>query len=361
MEHHVTDTVRALREELHSLAERSGEEKKTKARLMKFLRENTSLGVTDEGKWFTALHREPGASETVALRADMDALPFGEGARHFCGHDGHSAALAGLGLLLEGKRLGRNILLVFQHAEETGAGGIVCSRALKAYGVNRAYSFHNIPGYPEGTVLTRRGVFACASRGMTLSFSGRVSHAAYPEYGRNPGFAAARLISALPELTAQAGGDGLVMATLAGARMGERAFGSAAGQAEVWLTLRTGLEKDMEALVSSLENAAQAEAARDGTGVSFSFCDVFPAMVNDPDAGSRLENACRAAGLLCEELPESFRWSEDFGHYVTAVPAAMAGIGAGIDWPQLHTADYTFNDRVLPAAMAFFYALAEQG
>ncbi len=78
-------------------------------------------------------------------------------------------------------------------------------------------------------MLLRRGTFACASRGMTLSFSGAPSHAAYPECGKNPGFAAARLISALPELTESSGYGGLAMATLVGAKIGAKAFGSAAG------------------------------------------------------------------------------------------------------------------------------------
>ena len=188
--------VLALRSGLHRLAEPSGSEKRTKAFLMKFLRAHTSLRLEDEGAWFCAVHEEPGAAETVAFRADMDALPFRGGSAHLCGHDGHCAALAGLGLFLEHKKLGRNIVLLFQHAEETGAGGKVCCRALSKYGIDRIYAFHNIPGWEEGTVLLRRGTFACASRGMTLSFAGRPSHAAYPENGRNPGFAAARFLSA---------------------------------------------------------------------------------------------------------------------------------------------------------------------
>jgi len=197
MEQSIIDMARALRAQLHGLAERPGEEKRTKAHLMRFLCENTSLRLEDYGQWFCAVHEEPGAKETVALRADMDALPFGDGARHLCGHDGHSAALAGLGLWMEEKRLGRNVVLLFQHAEETGEGAKVCREAVKGNGVRRIYAFHNIPGFEQGAALLRRGAFACASSGMTLSFTGTPSHAAYPEHGRNPGYAAARLMACL--------------------------------------------------------------------------------------------------------------------------------------------------------------------
>lgn len=360
MEESFLQTVAALRGELHDLAERSGEEKKTKARLMEFLRENTSLRLEDEGAWFCALHQEPGAEETVAFRADMDALPRGVGAAHLCGHDGHSAVLAGLGLWLEGKTLGRNVLLIFQHAEETGRGGEVCCRALERHRADRVYAFHNIPGWEEGAVLLCRGTFACASRGMTVSFHGAPSHAAYPECGKNPGFAAARLISALPELAARAGVHGLAMATLIGARIGERTFGSAAGNAEVWMTLRAWADEELKALTASLEEKARA-AAEDGIGVEISFCDDFPATVNNEETLGRLETVCGRKGLQCIKVSEPFRWSEDFGYYGAFSKAVMVGIGVGKDWPQLHTATYTFNDRILPGALTLFAGLAENG
>ncbi len=94
MDQNILETVCALRAELNRLAERSGEEKRTKAHLMRFLGENTSLRLEDGGRWFCAVHEEQRARETVAFRAEMDALPFGEGAAHLCGHDGHCAVLA---------------------------------------------------------------------------------------------------------------------------------------------------------------------------------------------------------------------------------------------------------------------------
>jgi amidohydrolase len=353
MEQHFINTVRTLRVELHTLAERSGKEKRTKARLMEFLRENTSLRIEDEGQWFCAIHEEPGAAETIAFRADMDALPFKDGAAHLCGHDGHCAALAGFGLLHENRSLGKNIVLIFQHAEETGEGGKICCQALLKYQVSCVYAFHNIPGWEEGTILLRRGTFACASRGMTLSFWGAPSHAAYPENGRNPGFAAARFISRLPALASPGDYDGLTVATLIGARIGEKAFGSAAGHAEVWLTLRAWREEDMHGLIASIR-----EAARDKIETELSFCEIFPATVNDDATLAKLESTCRKAGLTCIEVPEPFRWSEDFGYYGTAAKAVIVGIGAGLNGSQLHAQDYEFNDNILETAITLFSALA---
>lgn len=363
---HVINTIRALRAQLHELAERSGCEKKTKAHLMAFLREHTSLGIVDEGQWFCAIHKETGACntvacDTIAFRADMDAVPADIGAAHRCGHDGHCAALAGLGLLLEGKKVGRNVVLIFQHAEETGEGGKICARAMEKYGVARIYALHNIPRFKESAVLLRKGIFACASRGMRISLTGTAAHAAYPEFGRNPGFAAARLISLLPELTGQKHYKGLTMATLVGADIGTKAFGTAAARAELRLTLRAYHEEDLAALIGAVEKTARAEAACDGVDVAITYSDIFPATVNDGGLAATLCDICRRQGLDTVEVPEPFRWSEDFGWYGQYAKALMAGIGAGESWPSLHAEDYTFNDELLPPMLKLLQSLAIGG
>lgn len=361
LEQHIIDTVSKLRQELHGLAERSGEEVETKAHLIGFLREKTSLRIDDFGRWFCAVHQESEALETIAFRADMDALPFENGAAHLCGHDGHSAVLCGLGMLLENRKLGRNVVLIFQHAEENGTGGRVCCQALKRYSVCCVYAFHNIPQWPENAVLIRRDTFACASRGMSISFTGSPSHAAYPEAGLNPGFAAARFISALPSITDRSRYRGLTMATLVGAKIGEKTFGVAAGDAEVWLTLRAWYDDDLKALIASLEKEASNEASRDGEETAFSFTGGFPATVNDNDTLERLAEICHHVHLKCIEAPEPFRWSEDFGYYGADAKAVMVGVGAGLDWPQLHREDFKFNDNIIPATLMLFSALAEWG
>lgn len=196
---------------------------------------------------------------------------------------------------------------------------------------------------------------------MTLSFKGAPSHAAYPEFGKNPGFAAAHVISALPELVNTGRWQGLTMATLVGAQIGEKAFGCAAGSAELWLTLRAWHDRDLHTLADAVIDTAEAAAFSNGIRVSHSFCDSFPATVNDSDTLARLEQVCREAGLPCADVSEPFRWSEDFGYYGSLAQAVMVGIGDGLSWPQLHTEAYVFPDDILPQALTLFSALAENG
>ena len=93
----------SLRGVLHEIPERSGQEQQTIQTLLNFLNRCTTLELHPRDGWFYALHREPGAERTIAVRGDMDAIENSGGTLfHGCGHDGHSAILAGLGAALEG-------------------------------------------------------------------------------------------------------------------------------------------------------------------------------------------------------------------------------------------------------------------
>ena len=131
-------------------------------------------------------------------------------------------------MALEGRRLGRNVHLIFQPAEETGAGARqICESWPEVGNLARVYALHNIPGFPKGAILTRRGCFACASCGLIVRVKGRPAHAAYPGDGANP----IELLSALALQTpamieAILAGDGrLLMRTLIGLRAGGDNFG----------------------------------------------------------------------------------------------------------------------------------------
>ena len=135
------DLAVQLRHALHAHPELSGREFWTRQTLMDFLRAHTRLEVVDRGSWFYAFCKGRGAGK-VAFRADFDALPMEEtlqiphrsccpGAAHKCGHDGHSAALALLGLTLDKEGAARDTYLIFQPAEEIGGGGEACAAFLR--------------------------------------------------------------------------------------------------------------------------------------------------------------------------------------------------------------------------------------
>ena len=362
MEQAVVERIIEARQALHGLAELPGEERRTRAYIRDFLRRHTTLTVIDRGSWLYAKHDE-GAGTTTVLRADHDAVPTPAGPRHLCGHDGHTAALLGLALLLEGRVLWQNVILLFQPAEETGAGGVLCSELFALEGLDRnsarIIGCHNIPGEPLGTLLFRHGTFACASCGVELLLHGSPAHAAYPETGVNPSAAAARLALLLPKLarrTAERFGC-MCLATVVGLRSGERAFGVAAAEAALWATLRAEQPEAFERLNGETDRAVREIAAAEGLRWELRRLDVFPATVNDEALQGEVERICLARGLPFRFLELPFRWSEDFGHYGRFLPACFFGVGAGVDTPPLHTGDYAYPDALAPRTAELLLAL----
>ena len=349
---------------LNGLAELAGEERRTRDYIRAFLDEHTGLRVVDRGSWLYAAHDE-GAARTLVVRADHDAVPTACGPRHLCGHDGHTAALLGLALLLEGKRLGKNVILLFQSAEETGAGAELCCELFGLEHLSpadtRVIGCHNIPGEPLGTLLFRRGCFACASCGLEIQLRGKPAHAACPENGINPGGAAARLALEIPaiakELAVSRGC--MVLATLVGMQVGERAFGVAASEGRLWITLRAEKAPAFEALNARVDEAVRAAAAADGLGCEIRRLDVFPATENDDGLQDALEAVCRGADVPCKYLQEPFRWSEDFGHYGKYAPSCFFGVGAGEETAPLHTEHYAYPEELAPKTAALLLQTAE--
>lgn len=348
--------VTALRGQLYACPEISGQEVQTKAMLQDFLRRHTTLELRPCGDGFYAAHREPaGTKPAIALRADYDALALPEGgAAHLCGHDGHAAALCGAALELEGRTVGRDVFLLFQPAEETGAGAAPCCDLFRQEKVAEIYGAHNLPGVPLGRVTTRPGTFACASCGITLRFQGAATHAAYPENGLSPAGAVGKLLCDLPELAQPGRYTAMVLCTVIGVQMGEKAFGAAAAEGEVWLTLRSERTRDLQALKEAVLDRAGELARADGLGFSWSEQDVFPATENDPACAEKVLRLCSG-----EPLAIPMRWSEDFGHYLQHCPGAFFGIGAGEDCPALHTSGYQYPDALLvPTAEAFLQLIS---
>lgn len=348
--------ITALRAQLHACPEISGQEVRTKAVLKEFLRCHTTLEVVDCGGGFYAAHREPGSAKpAIALRADYDALALPEGgAAHLCGHDGHAAALCGVALELEGQTVGRTVFLLFQPAEETGAGAPACCDLFRQEHVDEIYGAHNLPGVPLGQVTTRPGTFACASCGVTLWFHGAATHAAYPENGNSPAGAVGRLLCDLPRLAAPEDYTGTVLCTVIGVQMGEKAFGAAAADAEIWLTLRAERTRDLQALKAAVLHRAEELAQADRLGFDWDEQDVFPATENNEICAEKILRLC--GGTL---LPVPMRWSEDFGNYLLHCAGAFFGIGAGENCPALHTSGYQYPDALLEPAVKAFCQLIE--
>ncbi len=362
-----------LRHALHAYPELSGEESATAARLKSFFAplcpDETVEGLGGSGIAFVFSGPRPGP--TVLLRAELDALPIDEridlphrsrrpGVSHKCGHDGHMAILAAVGEVLARERPARGrVVLLFQPAEETGAGAqaVVADPGFARIRPDAAFGLHNVPGFPRGQLVVRAGTFSCASRGLVMALAGRPAHAAQPETGRSPARALAALIEGFYALPGGIAEDGeLCFATVVGANMGGANFGVAPGDAELCVTLRAETDATMARLVAHAEALLATQVERYGLSADARYCDVFDATVNSPAAVELIRNACRDLDLV--EAAEPFRWSEDFGRFTQVAEGAFFGLGAGMDVPALHNDDYDFPDALIETGREAFLRIA---
>ena len=250
----------------------------------------------------------------------------------------------------------RSVFLIFQPAEETGVGAAHCVPLLQEEGVGEIYAFHNLGGYPEGTVAYRRGLTQPASEGLILSLRGRQSHASAPEAGRIPAAALARLTLYAEELAA-APHRGMVLCTVTGLRVGAGDFGISPGDGELRLTLRGEYEDEMLQLERALLERSAALAREEGLILTHRICDRFPETRNHDVCLDRVLSAARRLCMPVREMDRLWRASEDFGAYTKVCPGAIFYLGSGEDYPPLHTAGYDFNDRLLAPAAELFAAL----
>ena len=365
----VLNKVTELRRALHMHPELSMHEKNTMKALPRFLRENTSLEIIDRGDWFYAYKQGADASApAIAFRTDTDALPMedspglpyasvNEGAAHKCGHDGHSAAMCAFALMLDAANIKRGVYLIFQHAEETGQGGAVCSKLIREKGIGEVYAFHNLSGYPEGHIIIRRGLTQPSSEGLTIKLTGRPSHASAPENGINPAMAISRIALYSQTLMNKAR-EGAFICTVVGISVGRGDFGVSPGYGEIKLTLRAEFERELKAAHDDIIKYAQKTAEREGLKFGSEVSDYFPETKNDPSCADRVVRAAKKLGFPAVEPEKMWLASEDFGYYLKECPGAIFYIGNGEHYAALHTEEYDFNDNIIPVAADMFFELA---
>ena len=369
------DTIQ-IRHELHAHPELSGHEVWTSDFIVKQLQK---LGVS---KIHTGFSQQSIVAEidgqkagmTLLFRCELDALPIQEansfahrssqqGISHKCGHDGHSASMLAFAqkLVVNPPKSGK-ILLFFQSAEETGAGAkaAIESRFFQQYSIDYAFAYHNLPSFPMGTVLCKAGVFTPSVESFCLKLIGKNCHASQPANGINPANAIAAFIQFMnqfhqPDKT-QA--DYFVVTPIH-INMGEKAYGTSAGDAEIGYTIRTWdkpiLEQHKQQIVQKIEEICKKERL----SFNISWFESFMSNNNHPLAFDHIRSAATQNNVPFIDIDQPFDFGEDFGLFTDMYKGAMFGIGSGENCPALHTEDYDFPDALIDIGSDMFYQLSK--
>ena len=215
------DDIVAWRRDLHRHPEILYEVHRTAATVAEKLRsfgvDEVATGIGRTGVVGVIRGRKSQSGKVVGLRADMDALPLREtsgkpwastvdGRMHACGHDGHTAMLLGAArYLAETRNFDGTAVVIFQPAEELGAGGkaMVDDGLMERWNIQEVYGMHNRPGMAVGTFATRPGPLLAATDEITIDITGHGGHAARPHQTIDPVVVGAAIVQALQTIVSR--------------------------------------------------------------------------------------------------------------------------------------------------------------
>ncbi|HIQ63706.1 MAG: M20 family metallopeptidase [Christensenellales bacterium] len=369
----LADWTADIRHALHRVPERGFEEFKTREIIRRTL---TDIGIPFSGErtWTIGVIRGAHPGLTIALRADIDALPIQEetglpfasehpGMMHACGHDAHAAMLLGAARLLWEMRdsLSGTVRLLFQPAEETvgGAEPMIAAGAME--GVDRVYGIHVASQAPVGQIATRGGATHANTDEFHLHVLGRGGHGAHPRTGVDAIVIAAHIITALQTLITRETEATESAVITVGSIHGGQACNVLCDEVVLYGTLRTLDDRNREQFSRRIEALSRGIAQAMGGDVRVRFDRGYCACIND-DAEARrvLDTAARLFG------PENTRvlkgpsmGGEDFGFYLREAPGAFFNVGTGSEAP-LHNGKFILDDACLPYGVAMHAALACQ-
>jgi amidohydrolase len=376
----LTDFVVATRRDIHAHPELGNQERRTPALVVDIVRE-LGCEVQDHvgGTGVVAVLRGAHPGPTLALRADMDALPLNEeadrpyrscvpGVMHACGHDGHTAMLLGAARVLAALRdeLHGNVKLLFQPAEETygGAGSMIADGCLTtAPAVDAIFGLHVWPDGDVGELRVRSGPVMASADALRIVVHGKGGHASEPHDAIDPVPIAAHIITQLQTLvTRRFDAKSPVVITITYLQAGT-ALNVLPPDAIIAGTVRCVDPAARAALPGRIEALAQHTAAAFGATAEVMYLQGSGVVVNDADFTDFVRGAIRNArgAEAVKEVPYAIMGAEDFGAYLERVPGSMAFLGARPAHQEAfpcHHPQFDLNEDALPIGVEILATVA---
>lgn len=378
----VTDFVVATRRDLHAHPELGNQERRTPGVIAGALeavgREAFAIERGVGGTGVVAVLRGAHPGPTIALRADMDALPLNEeadrpyrscvpGVMHACGHDGHVAMALGAARVLHAlrDRLHGAVKFLFQPAEETygGASEMIAAGCLTAAPrVDAVFGLHLEPMGEVGELRLRHGPLMAASDVVRIVVQGKGGHASEPHDCVDPVPVAAQIITNLQTLvTRRFDVKSPVVITITYLQAGS-AFNVIPGEVVLAGTVRTVDPQTRARMPEQIETVARHTAAALGAGAEVAYVHGSGAVVNHAgftDFVRRLVGETRPDTVI--ELAHPVMGAEDFGLYLERVRGAFAFLGARPAHQEAypcHHPQFDIDERALPIGVEILATVA---
>ena len=360
--------------DFHRHPELAFEERRTSAVIRAFLE---SMGIevrTCGGTGLRGILRGGKPGRTVALRADMDALPVAEiadhdygsgnpGVMHACGHDGHMAILMGAAKVLAGRRdtLPGTVVLLFQPAEEKPPGGarlMIEEGALE--GVDAIFGLHLWQPLPSGIVGLRAGASMAQADEFEVVIQGRGGHASQPNATIDPVVVASHVVVAAQTIVSRFTNPLEPIVVSFTTIHGGRIHNIIPDTVTMTGTVRTLDAQTQLAVKRRLGEVCEATCRLFGATAVFTYTEGYPPVINDAASVDLVRRvAGRELGGESVRTVAPVMGGEDFAYYLQRVPGAFAMLGMGNDRPHPHhSARFDIDESVLPLGVRLMTAVA---
>jgi len=369
------DEMMQWRHQLHAIPEIAFQEQKTAQFVEQKL---NSFGITVyprmAGTGVIGSLSAGYSRKSIALRADMDALPIEEkntvdycsthkGMMHACGHDGHTAMLLGAAQYLsQHQDFNGTVYFVFQPAEENEGGGrkLVEEGFFNKFSIDAIYGMHNWPGLDVGKFAIRSGPVMAAYDIFDISINGKGGHAAAPHNTVDPIAIAGHVIMALQHISSrQTNPLDSVVVSITRIHSGD-SYNVIPETVLLSGTVRTFNPIVQDKIITQLKQIVESICMAYGATVDIDYQKRYPSTINDE---TETENAALAAldvvgngNIICNNPPSM--GSEDFSFLLNESKGCYVSIGNGAS-ASLHNSCYDFNDDILATGASYWVRLAQ--
>ena len=369
--------ITAWRQDFHRHPELLFEVHRTAARVAELLRsfgcDEVVEGIGKTGVVGVIKGQSTASGRTIGLRADMDALPIHEatdlpyasatpGMMHACGHDGHTSMLLGAAkYLCETRAFNGTAVMVFQPAEEGGAGGLaMCQDGLmERFSIDEIYGMHNAPGLPVGQFAIRPGPLLASADEFQITVTGQGGHAATPHEAVDTTLVAAQILLSLQTVVSRNVNPlHRVVLTVGTFTTDSNASNVIAHEARLAGTVRTLDASNRAFAETRIRAIAEGTASALGASARVDWQSGYPVTVNTPEHTAYAADVARTISPSVDDTVDPIMPAEDFSYMLEERPGAYIFLGNG-DTAMCHHPAYNFDDEAIPFGSSWYSGMVE--